>query len=187
MFPSGMAYVILGRSEDINDIYIAGEFDPEKIKCEPASLIEAERLDTLCLQKVAQQAELDNSSLNISFLNVSSLRKHYEDVIKDPLLMKSDIMGLGETWLHEGETANIPNYCATYVNSGKGKGLSAYSKSGLFTITLQESDASAVFVSHERLDVIFLYLSQNFNWQRLMEFLDNIISKEKPTIVLGNK
>ena len=181
-----MAYVILGRSEDINDLYITGDFDPKYIKCEPASLIEAERLDMICLLKDRKQADLEKSCLKISYLNVRSLRKHHEDVIKDPVLMKSDIIGLGETWLHEGETVNIPGYIGTYVNSGRGKGLSVFSKSGLFTICLQESDASAVFVSHDRLDIVFLYLSQNFNWLRVMEWLDSIISPVKATIVMGD-
>ena len=181
-----MAYVILGRSEDINDLYIAGDFDPKHIKCEPASMIEAERLDLISLQRLAQQRELEKSSIKISYLNVRSLREHYQDVVKDPLLMNSDILGLGETWLHEGETADIPNYYATYVNSGKGKGLSAFCKSGLFTIILQESDASGLFVSHDRLDVVFLYLSHNFKWSTVMEFLENVISPVKATVLMGD-
>ena len=181
-----MAYVILGRSEDINDIYIAGEFDPKYIKCEPASLLEAERLDNISLEKRLQQSQLEKSCLKISYLNVRSLRKHIEDVVNDPLLMKSDIIGLGETWLYEDETVNFPNYFATYVSSGKGKGLSTFTKSSLFTITFKESDASAVFVTHELLDVVFLYLSQNFNWPRVMEFLESVISPNKATVVLGD-
>ena len=181
-----MAYVILGRSEDINDLYIAGDFDPKYIKCESASLIEAERLDMICLSKDRKKAEFEKSSLKISYLNVRSLRKHHEDVIKDPILMKSDIIGLGETWLHEGETVDIPSYIGTYVNSGRGKGLSVFSKSGLFTICLHESDASAIFVNHERLDIVFLYLSKNFNWPRVMEWLDSIISPVKATVVMGD-
>ena len=29
----GMAYVMLGRSECLKDLYIAGKFDPSKIQC----------------------------------------------------------------------------------------------------------------------------------------------------------
>ena len=79
-----MAYVMLGRCEDVNDLYIAGDFDPSKIKCEEASLKEAERLDLIDMNRRLKQKELEENSLKIAYLNTRSLREHYQDVKTDP-------------------------------------------------------------------------------------------------------
>ena len=39
-----MAYVMLGRTELLNDMYIAGDFSVEQIKCDQAALFESKRL-----------------------------------------------------------------------------------------------------------------------------------------------
>ena len=41
--PPSLAYVMLSRSEDIEDLFIAGNFDPEKLKCDSKALEEAKR------------------------------------------------------------------------------------------------------------------------------------------------
>ena len=181
-----MAYVMLGRCEDINDLYIAGDFDPAKIKCEEASLREAERLDLIDMKRRMEQKELEDSSLKIGYLNTRSLREHYQDVINDPRLMTCDILGLGETWLHPGETVEIPGFNGTFICHGRGKGLASFTKSDLTHEKLELADASALFLSHEKLDVIYLYLSQNFNWSPVMEFFESMISEDRPTVIIGD-
>ena len=47
--PRGLAYVMLSRAECIEDIFIAGSFDPQKIKCVDVALEEAKRLETISL------------------------------------------------------------------------------------------------------------------------------------------
>ena len=36
------------------------------------------------------------------------------------------------------------------------------------------------------MNVIFLYLSQNFDWSFLREFFDKVISPDKPTVIMGD-
>ena len=47
--PDGMSYVMLGRSERLQDIYIAcdGELDTTAIKCNPDALEESKRLEQI--------------------------------------------------------------------------------------------------------------------------------------------
>ena len=40
----GMAYVMLGRTELLNDMYIADDFSVEQIKCDASALAESKRL-----------------------------------------------------------------------------------------------------------------------------------------------
>ena len=43
--PRGLAYVMLSRAESVEDVYIAGNFNPMKIKCVEAALKETDRLE----------------------------------------------------------------------------------------------------------------------------------------------
>ena len=42
--PAGMAYVMLGRTELLSDMYIAGDFNVDQIKCDQSALAESNRL-----------------------------------------------------------------------------------------------------------------------------------------------
>ena len=97
-----MAYVMLGRSQRLEDIHIVGELDGTAINCNYEALEESERLDKLF--EDSQQAEIDKKANHwkISYHNVSSpgLNAKHEDVSNDNALNDSDILGLGETHLH---------------------------------------------------------------------------------------
>ena len=58
----GMAYVMLGRSSRLQDIFIAGELDVSEIKCDPNALEESNRLDEMFDQSVKKEQERSDSS-----------------------------------------------------------------------------------------------------------------------------
>ena len=51
----GMAYVMLGRSSRLQDLFIAGELDVNEIKCDPNALVESNRLEDLFDQSVEKE------------------------------------------------------------------------------------------------------------------------------------
>ena len=87
-----MAYVMLGRCEVLDDIYIAGNFQADGIACSTDALNEANRLQEI-FEKDDDQNEEDQK-FKISFLNTRSLKKHEIDLRMEPLLMKADIFCL---------------------------------------------------------------------------------------------
>ena len=183
----GMAYVMLGRCETIEDMYIIGDFDPTQIKCLPDAKLETERLIAIGQRREAIEHELYESSTAIGSLNVRSLRAHLEDVVTDPFLMKCDIIGLCETWLHDGEEPEIPNFNGIFVNySGRGKGIAVFTRTPLDYEVLKDDEASAVLVKQEKLDVLFLYLSKDFDWNTVCDFFNKVICPEKPTVIMGD-
>ena len=97
-FQHGMAYVMLGRCESINDLYISGNFDPALIKCSPDALEEAKRISKLIKDRSFLEAQLNQSCLKISYLNIRSFVPHIEDLKRLQTFMKSDVFGLGEIW-----------------------------------------------------------------------------------------
>ena len=183
----GMAYVMLGRCETIEDMYIIGDFNPEQIKCLPDAKVETERLIEIGQRREAIEHDLYDSSLVIGSLNVRSLREHYKDVLTDPFLMSCDIFGLGETWLYEGEEPEFPDYNGIFVNYGKrGKGIAVYTRSPLDYELLKADDAAAVFVRMGKYNVLFLYLSHEFEWNPVKDFFDKVICPGIPTVIMGD-
>ena len=177
---------MLGRCETIEDMFIIGDFDPKQIRADQQAEMVTRSMNEVAREREFLDQELHDSSTVIGSLNVRSLRKHFEDVLTDPFIMKCDIFGLCETWLHKGEEPIFPNFNGIYVNSGRGKGIAVFTKEPLDYEVLKLDDASAVFVKHEELDVIFVYLSQNFEWHPVREFFDNVIRPKKPTVIMGD-
>ena len=93
-FIVGMAYVMLGRCELLDDLYITGEFSAEQIKCDLIyALPEAQRLLEIFENSQREQREQREQCWKISYLNVRSMKScngHREDVKSDKRI-KSDI------------------------------------------------------------------------------------------------
>ena len=192
-FPPGLAYVMLSRCESEEDVYILGDFDPDQIIADPEAKMETERLHEIVLRREAMVDNLfESSSMVLGSLNVNSLRKHFEDVLADPFIMSCDIFGLCETWLHEGEEVEFPDFNGIFVSYAgdlaKGKGIAVFTKGPVDFEILKADDASAsgVCIKLPKMNLIFLYLSQNFDWNLVREFFDKVISPDKPTTIMGD-
>ena len=164
-----------------------------KIRCDHYAKYESENLDKKFDERLENEKAQDESSIKITYLNVRSFPPHYKDVKQDPTLMKSDVICLGETWLEEG-FPDIPldGFNGTSdikpKGQGRGKGLSLYTKlqGSVKTFTSVNGNASAILQRSEKLHIICLYLSGNFDWQELREVFDLWICGDKPTVILGD-
>ena len=96
---AGMAYVSLGRSERLKDIYIKGKVDPQGILASCEALEETERLERIFDKRVEKYQEKAKHFWKVCSLNVRSLHCHKEDVAKDNFMTSGDIFALNETWL----------------------------------------------------------------------------------------
>ena len=189
-FQDGMAYVMLGRCVKLEDIYIKGEVDPAGIKVNADALAETERL---CYEHWIIKEKEESSyrdCFTISYLNINRLKPHRDDLICDDLFMKSDVFSLGETWLHPGQNESFAEYGfeGSQVNIGDGKGVMAFAKQQHFVRSiLSSSDTfSAILMETENIDMIFLYLSQPFDWKKLEEIFEKWIRKDKAVAVIGD-
>ena len=127
----GLIYVMLGRSERLEDIYISGELDVSKIACSPEALQESKRLEEVFNQSEKEEEEKRAKCIKISYLNVQSMKSedgHAKDVERDNVIMDADMFGLGETWLEKGSEVHFDGYSGHFANNGKGKGVAGYSK-----------------------------------------------------------
>ena len=143
--------------------------------------------------KIASKKKEDSmfqDCFTISYLNIYSLKKHYEDVITDHRLIQSDIMAFGETWLLPEENISFQDHEFNdfQVNIGPGKGIAAFIKNHYPVICKNsyEDHFSAIFMKTDLLDIIFLYLSKNFEWDKLKKTLEEWIQDGRKVAVIGD-
>ena len=185
MFQDGMAYVMLGRCERLQDLHIAGEFNIDKIRCSPSALKESQRVAKLYESTIEERLEL-KTSLRISYLNTRSLRAHLDDIIHCSELMSSTMLGIGETWLEPGSSVELPSFHGTFLNIGRGKGLATFCKSPNNIQIQHEDGACAMLGNICDIKVIFLYLSQGVDWSNVIAILDLWIQDSSPTVIMGD-
>ena len=81
----------LGRSRQLEDIYIKGKIDKEGIHASPEALEETKRLQAIFDENVSKLNAQAEGYWKISYLNVKSLNGNKENVREDNFLMASDV------------------------------------------------------------------------------------------------
>ena len=188
----GMALVMLSRATRVEDVHIVGDFDRNSIKTDTVyALPETERLQNIFDEKEAEESAENEKHFKISYINVQSVKSlngHRQDVMRDDALLEADILGLGETWLENGQTVDLEGYSGYFASSGNGKGVAGFSK---FQLTsepelLSTKDCSGIFFKTQEFDVIYLYLSEGYNKNSVFPMLDGWIRDDVPTVVMGD-
>ena len=113
---------------------------------------------------------------------------HYEDILVDPYLMKSDVILFGETWLNPDQTISFNGYHGDQVNIGDGKGVSTLIKNHFHATWKKVSNDkfSGILMETKSVNIISLYLSKGFNWIELHQTLEEWIIEDKDVVILGD-
>ena len=155
---AGMAYVALGRTEQLKDIFIRGQVDPEGIHASAVALEETDRLQRIFDERIETLNEQKKNCWKISYLNVRSLKGKQLDVERDNFIMAADVFALGETWLEQCESVNFLGYEANFASHGRGKGVSTFSKMDSVQLNCVSSETfSAIHMRTEKFDIVFVY------------------------------
>ena len=188
-----MAYVAMGRSEELKDIYIKGKVDPKGIHASPEALAETKRLQEIFDKRTECLEEQKKNFWKVSYQNVRSLKCHQDDVVIDNYINSADIFALGETWLTENESIPLLGFKDHNANFGRGKGVSMYSKMDEINRLVVNSVKSEIFSAiHYRtvnFDAIFVYWSSGCTREETNEILSLLkswIIKERPTVIMGD-
>ena len=190
----GMVYVMLSRCCSLQQLHIIDEMNPDKIRVNEKVLKEAQRMWKVCLN--ANPESWKNSEvkgLRISSLNVSSLRKHVEDVRTDPHLVHADILCLQETWLNEDEEEEnrykLEGYTSCFLSQGRGKGIAVYVRRGLKLNDTQHHSSThlqMLKICLNGLDIISIYRSKEEPFFSAVRHLQNLLHKTNPTLLIGD-
>jgi exonuclease III len=124
-------------------------------------------------------------------MNCRSLRKHFPDIKTDDILLKSNIICLQETWLEDDtnmKDLEIPSYELHLNSNGKGKGLAIYFKKDMLRhkVDIKQQNIQISKFTSTEIDLIVLYRSQNGNLKLLIQYLKNLINREKPLMIIGD-
>ena len=190
----GMVYVMLSRVCSLLQLHILQEMDPDKIRVDEKVLNEAKRMSIVSLNNnPGSWANLKVEGLRVASLNVSSLRKHVEDVRTDPHLKHADIICLCETWLTEDEEEQpqyqLEGYNGSFLSQGRGKGLAVYVRRGLKVQDMLHHSSThlqMLKISLNGLDVIPLYRSKEEPLFSVTHHLQNLLSKTTTTLLIGD-
>ena len=190
----GMVYVMLSRCCNLRQLHIIDDLDPEKIKVNEKVIKEAQRMWKVCLNSNPESWKNPKvEGLRISSLNVSSLRKHMEDVRKDPHLVHADILCLMETWLNEDEEAQnryqLEDYDSFFLSQGRGKGIAVYVRKGLRVRDVQHHSSThlqMLKICLGGLDVISIYRSKEERYFSAVHHLQNLLHKTNATLLIGD-
>ena len=196
-----MAYVALGRCQRLEDVFIIipkyklmtkrslRALIRKHIIVDAGALAQKENMDIIELERRAILKTEKENNLIISYLNVrKGLIVKEEDVKDDDILMNSDIFGIGETCIIGDTQVQYEGYESIFVNIRNGQGSAVFIKNGFeyYHDTFSDDKISAIFLSLQNVDLIFLYVSKQFSWNKLKTVLEKWIKNERRIAILGD-
>ena len=168
------------------------EFPETKMYPNKQALGELKRLDKKSMNRNPSRWEInDTEVIKISSLNCRSLKKHYQDILTDNTLLKSDLVALQETWLSnddDSDDLHIPGYEISINSKGKGKWIAAHYKRDIFehVADIKKTYMQLSKFSSAILDVIVLYRSQQGSKQELNRLIKELEDENVPTLIIGD-
>ena len=193
VFEPGQAYVMLSRVQCIEQLYIVGELNEEKIRASPAALSELKRLKRISFNNnPTPWHKQDQNAIKIGSVNCMGLLPHFRDIRKDSKLQNGHVLHLLETSLPadaDTDDITIHGYKGRFLNIGNGKGISTFSRDDVASDHLEDVVKSSLQISKvlvKGLDSISVYRSSNHSIPDLSEALDSLIDVRRPTLITGD-
>ena len=186
-FQAAMSYVVLSRITNIKQLYLK-EFDQKKIYCNKVAKREAQRLRARAINKRETVWDQDRQHVvKISSLNARSLQKHYQDMQKDELIMKSDVICIQETWLESEPKTPITNLDEYYIH-GQSRGIALFTKERPIHVDKTQTDTcSTIKARFMEFDLINIYrFSDGRNISQFTAEVIPLIDARRTQIIIGD-
>ena len=183
----------LGRCESIDDVTIIGKLDFNQIRCSEKALEESQRLDVRAAKcNEIERNRFQNHYLTVCYVNIQSLKAHVQDLLRDRHVNQCDAIGLGETWLKDGEKIDsFEGRRNLHIQQGEGKGLSCVFKDiqPSYAIAFgQDSTYAFIMFKLKTYHFIFGYISPKAKFKNYADDLHELIKigKNEPCIFMGD-
>ena len=169
VFEANQAYVMLGRVQKLEQLYIIDSLPRDKIITNPSTLKQLETMKDRSLNKIKPTWEkYTNGAIKVYFNNVQSIRDKIGDIKADPIPFFADVMIFAETWLDQSICNSDPeltlkDYNLSLNSVGRGKGLAIFFQESKFKIEkeIKEYDHQITKLESENVTIIALYRSQS--------------------------
>ena len=182
-----MCYVILSRITCLSQLYLL-DFDPKKIYCNENAKREAKSINERALNRRKTEWDLTReNTIMLTTLNVRSLQKHYEDLISDDYIQKSDIICIQETWLNADPSEGLTEFEAHFLNM-KSKGIALFSKKRPDDIQkMSYEHSSIIMATYGSFDVISVYrFAENHSLNNFTDNIMKLVNINHTVIILGD-
>ena len=179
----------LGRCQVMDDLLIAGEFDPKQIRCSIEAKIESNKLNERALKlEECEKSFFNDKSFLIGYINIRSLRPHLQLLLQEENMLQCDIIGLGETWLNSNDEVEVPSFFSACVNNGRGKGIASLTKEQpKMKEEINEQFYSMIKFQIGNKIIIFVYISKEANSGDYIKDIENLIANSNyPTVLIGD-
>ena len=108
-------YVALSRVTDIKNLHLSGTYNRNAFQVNSNVTSEYNRLrESICFIPCST-LNVNSNCLTVSLLNISSLRRHLQDIVKDKNLMENDLSCLAKIQVcRENDVSDIKQQLDTY-------------------------------------------------------------------------
>ena len=192
MFEAAQAYVMLGRPEKLEQLFIVQELDKSKLYSDNKVREEYEKMNRRSINKNPSNWDIKESmTVKVCSLNCARLAPHFKDIEKDYTLKKSDIIHLQETWLEERtgqiDHFHLPNYQVNHIKVGKGKGITTF-HTNKFRHVCDIANPNYQITKYESKTVVSIniYRSADGSKEEILEKISSLENKEKANIITGD-
>ena len=197
VFDGGQAYVMLGRVQNISQLYLRS-FNEKKIRANQKALEEANKISEAVRKNQTPNQIIWNNQqqlefLKVTVLNIRSLTKHMTDIQVDGVIMKSDVLCLTETWLTPETTMSLfqlPGFQCITASKGRGAGVAVYVKNNIAesakSLSLVNANFQAVRITLPCLDIIAVYRSPSSDVKECTKAILAGFKRGQKTIVCGD-
>ena len=159
----GMAYVMLSRSESMENVYLTDDFSLDMIRCVPSALLQNKELD-----KRNIVPEEKAKRFNIFYANSMNLNYHMLDIQTDIYANQSDLICLVETWMDPDHPLLWTGKELHHASLGSGKGVCAYAPQAntdyIFKgAKVHENFQLMSFILMDKIQIFIVYLNHPIN------------------------
>ena len=176
---------MLSRAERLEDVFITGRFDPEKIKCVPEALAEAKRLDEISLTNYQVDEEDHDLAFKFAFVNIRSLAKNFEFLEKDETMLQHETIFVTETWreTNHPQPPKLEGYISAFANKGRGKGVGIFFRKDADIEICEETLFQFIKYKNENNTIFCIYLSKGCDYKKVVDNLKNYGFNNKTCLI----
>ena len=194
----GQAYVMLGRIQSLDQLYLASPVNPAKIIVNDKAAKMSQHITEVALNNQPSiWKDKPNGEVNICTLNARSLIKHHEDLICDSVLMQSDIICVNETFITSPDTRNIdiPGFKLYVCGNGRGnrRGVAVYARNSHRPATVLlignrvDKHYQILRLEYPLIDIIAIYISPSISsMAAVIDEMSELIKPNRATIICGD-
>ena len=191
VFGANQAYVMLGRVQKQDQLYIIGDLPENKIYADKVALKELELLKARSMNRNPHPWEIQGTGNKIYFHNIQSLLDKLPDIKRDFIPFYADVIIFAETWLEKEIIEEDPNlqlkgYKLHLNSNGRGKGMAVYYKESTYSLLSKYKDPYLQISKLQSDDITIICLYRSYGDRSLASELGKIIPDSGNCLVIGD-